>query len=484
MGLLHQLGSGQGYLKAGFLGFNKSGKSFTAAVIAVGLWKHLGKKGRIVLFDTEGGSEYLVPMIEKETGSKPLGVRSRSFADLMAVTSELQPDDIFLVDSITHPWRELCDAHLAKVNEGRQKKRLPPRSKLEFQDWGPIKLTWAQWTDWYLNSKVHIIICGRAGFEYEMEDNAETGKKELQKVGVKMKTESEFGFEPSLLVEMERVQVFEGEKHVIKRRATVLGDRFQVLDGKSFDNPTFKTFLPHIQLLTPGAHAPIDTGLKSDTGVDESGDEHWQRERREREILSEEVKGLFQQYIPGQTAADKKTRTEMMEKYFGTRSWTKVENLQSGELRDGLRGLRRHFEGNPDDKFDMLARFQEVKKQLRAATGSDDAYYAILGSHGYEKSNQIADPDQRQQILSDMRARAATQSSPAASSAKPESGGPGAPGGTPGLTVGDFSAAELAGVRLVAERLKYSTVEEYLALFAKDQREEILAAAERWAEAQ
>src|SRR6185503_10075486 len=98
-------------------------------------------------------------------------------------------------------------------------------------------------TDFYLNSKLHIIICGRAGFDYDYEENEETQRKELIKTGIKMKTEGEFGFEPSLLVEMEAVQNLaqgggRGKKNAapkagvsVTRRAVVLKDRFSVIDG-------------------------------------------------------------------------------------------------------------------------------------------------------------------------------------------------------------------------------------------------------------
>jgi hypothetical protein len=44
-----------------------------------------------------------------------------------------------------------------------------------------------------------VIICGRAGYEYDYFEDDE-GKKQLEKTGIKMKAETEMGFEPSLLV--------------------------------------------------------------------------------------------------------------------------------------------------------------------------------------------------------------------------------------------------------------------------------------------
>ena len=339
MSVLEQLGLGQGFAKVGILGFNKSGKTYTATEIAIGLFKMLG--GDIAFFDTETGSEYVAGKIRKATGKPLMGKKSRSLKDLMAVAKEMKRGDILLVDSITHPWRELCESHLRAVNESLARKNRAPRTKLEFQDWGPIKAEWEKWTTWFLNSPVHVIICGRAGFEYDMELNEETNRKELIKTGTKMKTESEFGFEPSLLIEMERVLETSGKsRRVTKRQAIVIGDRFDVLDGKVFLNPKFKDFEPHFKLLTPGAHSEIDTDLKSDTGVGDDGDGEWNRERKLRSIFAEEIQGLLTAHYPGQTAADKKEKADLLWDTFHTRSWTAVENTDSKRLKDGLSRLR------------------------------------------------------------------------------------------------------------------------------------------------
>lgn len=332
-----KLGQGQGYLKAGFLGFSKAGKTHTAVELAIGTRAVMGLSGPIAMFDTEGGSEYVAEWIRQATGQDPVGARSMALDDLLDVTRACEQEgvSVLIVDSLTHVWRELTEAYLARINEGRAKRRLPPRG-MEFQDWGPVKRVWAKWTDLYLNSKLHIIICGRAGFEYDYETNDE-GKKELVKTGTKMKVESEFGFEPSLLIEMERVLMRDKRRgKVTLHRATVIGDRFGLIDGKTRDNPTFKFFEPYILRLKPGAHAPIDTALKSDAGVNDYGHD----DRRQRDIALEEIEGELVTAFPATQGKDRVAKLAVLERVFGTKSWEAIRSRGLAELRDGLATIR------------------------------------------------------------------------------------------------------------------------------------------------
>ena len=348
MGLLQPIGEGQGYLKAGFLGFAAGGKTHTAMLVALGVRQHFGLKGPIGMFDTEGGVEYVGPRIRKATGLPVVGVKSRSLDTLIQVGREAEVSDIsvLIVDSVTHVWREVCKSALEEINARRKQRKQYPIQKLEFQHWGPIKDRWAEWTDLYLNAKLHIIICGRAGYEYDYEQVGEDSrKKELVKTGIKMKTETEFGFEPSLLCEMEQEQEMQGDGTTrIFQRATILKDRFDVMQGASMRNPGFDFFLPHIELLTPATHTAIDTTTKTRLGLDEDGSDDAQREMRSREILAEEVKGLFTLYLPGQSAEEKKRKAQLLQQHFGSTSWTAVERMHSDKLKAGFESLKATLE--------------------------------------------------------------------------------------------------------------------------------------------
>ena len=52
----------------------------------------------------------------------------------------------------------------------------------------------------------------------------------------------------------------------------------------------------------------------------------------------------MQKYFPSQSADDKKKRQDLMEMFFDTRSWTKVENTQSEKLKTGYELLKAHLE--------------------------------------------------------------------------------------------------------------------------------------------
>ncbi len=341
MSILKPLGTSPAYLRAGFLGFPKSGKTYTATTLAIGTRALFKLDGPIAFFDTEGGTDYIGERVRKETGKDLVGVKSRSFTDLMQAARECEKSgvSVFLVDSVTHVWRELCDAMLMQINDRRKKRGWNAQRSLEFQDWSTVKGKWAEWTDFFLNSRLHVIICGRSGFTYDMVANEE-GKKELTKTGTKMKVETEFGFEPSLLVEMEQI-VDDSKKRKVVHRATVIGDRFGLIDAKQCDDPSFKFFEPHVRALDPSGHSTIDTTVKTDLKLGEEGDGGWHREKRQRTIFAEEIQGELARAYPGQTAAEKAAKADLLEKFFLTRSWTKVsEQLDSETLSAGLHNLR------------------------------------------------------------------------------------------------------------------------------------------------
>ena len=364
MGLLKKAQNEQAYLKAGMLGFPGSGKTFTATMLSIAIAKLHGENKPVAFFDTETGSDYVVRYFEDE-GIDMLSAKSSSFADLMTVAREAEKTCcVLIVDSISHVWRELCEAY-------QQRRKV---SKLGFQHWADIKREWAEWTKFYLNSKLHIFVLGRAGYEYDME-TGEDGKKELIKAGTKMKVESEFGFEPSLLIEMERVSKGAAPGSGWLHRAHILKDRTDTVNGMAFDfekprkaykegdwQATYRSFAPIFkQLNIGGAHRGIEGHSSADLFPGPSGESARAIAEKRKEIALEEIKHSLGVLYPGATDAAKKARAAMCEELIGVRVWPAVEMKPMQELELAARRCR-WLEGNyqeagaPENDEDMKRR--------------------------------------------------------------------------------------------------------------------------------
>jgi hypothetical protein len=311
------------YAKVGALGFQGSGKTFESLLLACGLHKKIGSNRPIRIFDTEGGISYQLERIRALTGMEPEGEQRQSFVDLMAFTRTCQEGDIVMVDSVTHPWAELLRAAKTRAKGLRAI--------------GIAKDEWAPFTQWVLGSPCHVFICGRAGYDFDQEED-EHGHKEMVKTGTRMKTEGEFGYEPSLLLEMIRAQSKDG---VIEHEILVKKDRFALLDGRSFlfgpdarvlsdlaYNPVFKVFEPwfdKLDLSVQGAPSGLDISDKTATILDANGDGEYRREQTARAVLLDQIANdLFLAY-PGQGAEAKSARLRTTEEIFGTTSWEALD---------------------------------------------------------------------------------------------------------------------------------------------------------------
>lgn len=326
------------FLKMGIMGFAGSGKTYTGSLVAIGLAKAAIKKqmpyaGRPVFFvDTEGGSDYVVDEFER-AGVELVVARTRAFADLKAAMAEAEKGaSVLIIDSITHFWTEWQEAYKAGKNR---------RRGLEFSDWGEVKGQWRKsFTEPYLNSNLHIIMCARASWEYDhFTDDA--GKKQIEKSGIKMSAEKEMGFEPSLLVYMEHDQ--DPDTHKVTRKAYVMKDRFRNLDGEVIENPTFKSFVPHIEKLNWGGdQGGVDTSRTSEAMVEP---DQWDRRKTDRDIVLDEINALLSTAF-STSQADKKAKNELLEAAFGTVSMTEIEKrISLEELQTAYDKCHRQLKG-------------------------------------------------------------------------------------------------------------------------------------------
>jgi hypothetical protein len=353
MGMLKPATNKQAYAKVGIYGTAGSGKTRTASEIAIGLHKAIGSTKPVAAFDTEPAFSFVLPLFQKAGIELLVADESRALADLMKFMDEAESvSDIVIIDSITHVWRDAQESYLGRVNDTRKRYGKKPLAALEFQHWRPIKAAWADFTDRFLSSKMHVIVCGRAGNVYEYQDKDDgSGKKELITTGTRMATEKELGYEPSLLIEM----VIERDNNRAINTAVIQKDRADTLNGHEVRMPNFAKLKAHFDALNIGGEH-FDSMEKRDSKAmfpeaDESG---WDAEKRNREIWSEEIAELLKKHHPSQSVDDKQKRADLLEKFFGTRSWTAVENMKAERLEFAYGAMKAHLEPEPEKVAEVL----------------------------------------------------------------------------------------------------------------------------------
>lgn len=313
--------------KIGLYGGAGSGKTRTATEIAVGLAQ--AQRVPVAFFDTEGGSDFML-LICAKAGVELLVAKARAFKDLMAFMVEARSAEaVIIVDSISHTWDDLRESYERKLKRTKG---------LEIWDWGIIKPAWRKFTDEFLASPCHAIVCGRAASIYERVYDETRDKWEVQTTGSRMKTEKETGYEPSLLIEMERVQKpgEPGWTHV----ATVVKDRSDTMDGQQITDPSFADFSPFFNALNIGGeHHPTDVQSTSDD-LFQSPDNAIERKRHVA-IALEKIKDAFVfADIGTRRDEDKKRMKELLAQCFGTSAWSEIEDMALEGLQRGLGQLR------------------------------------------------------------------------------------------------------------------------------------------------
>lgn len=363
MSLFKKASNTMAYAKIGILGFAGAGKTRTSTEIAIGLHKAIQSKKPVGFVDTETGSDFVLPIFQKH-GIELMVSKTRAFKDLADAMKE-GPNlfDIMIIDSVSHFWVDIVESYKKKKNVNR----------LSFQDWGIIKPMWSNdFSTPFVTSPIHLIVCGRAGFEYDYFEG-DDGKMELYKTGTKMKAEGEFGFEPSLLIEMERIknpqateeynkaktrdQKTKAAKRILTdrefvRQAIVLKDRSDIMDGMVFYNPKYDDFAPHWESINIGGeHHPLEQG-DSTSLFHKEGKPQWIIDKTRAQIALDEIKAEYDKNLPGSTADVKKAKIKMAEKVFGTNSWTAIEGMSYMLLEGGLKRMRVIFsvpENTPDN---------------------------------------------------------------------------------------------------------------------------------------
>lgn len=315
------------FLKMGLMGNAGSGKTLTSCLTAIGLITHCRTIGLeyakkpVFFLDSENGSDYVQDLFE-EAGIELQVLKSKSFKDLCATMPEAEKHaSLLIIDSVSAFWDEWKKTY----------QRTKGRTRLQFEDFGYIKDQWREgFTDRFINSKLHCIMCGRLAYEWDYSVDEETGKKNLEKTDVKMAAEKELGYESSLFAMMERDRNMKTNEVV--RTVTILKDRFRAIDGQTFENPSYKTFAPHIlKLNLAGSGAGIDLTRSSADMV--PPDPKRENTAIRRKICLDYINTLLDEYGAGGTSKEaKEKRIALLKTHFKTVSKTEIEELMS--LRD------------------------------------------------------------------------------------------------------------------------------------------------------
>lgn len=315
------------FLKAGFYGNAGTGKTHTAALLAIGIHRHIKSTKPIVYFDTELAAKFLLPLFD-EAGIEVKVRNSRSITDLveaMRMCRENGYADVLIIDSITHVYEHMVEAYKAKRN----------RTALELRDWGIIKPAWSkQFADPYVRDPYHIVMCGRAGDIYASERNEETGKTEMYKDGVRMRAGGDVGYEPDLLVYMERLEELKGKNKGVWRTATVAKDRTTIVDGKTFTNPTFEDFRPAIESILKDPSPRLDQ-TEADPTLGIRTEEDKREWTRRRDIALEVIEAKLTKAYPGSAAIAKRLKVEALEAAYNTGSWTAIQGMRPEAIERG-----------------------------------------------------------------------------------------------------------------------------------------------------
>jgi len=376
------------FAKVAFYGSQGAGKTGTAMRVAIGLSILAGGKDGpkpIFFIDTETGSDFFVDKEAESLVRRDLTdgaeipfyqLKTRAFRQLKPAIDEAEESGaVMVIDSVSHFWDELIAAYMKRMK----------RKFMHFEDWQPVKHDWRElFATPFVNSKVHVVSCGRLQQLFEdMFD--EDGKRDIVAIGDRMRAEKEFGYEASLEVKMESMQVGVDQLRAAKDKkeragleirsdmmiqATVLKDRSEMLNGKVFQFPTFEDFLPHVQWLNLGGeHLGVDTATSE--ALFSTGNSHSQRKRK-KEIALDELKEEFARAFPGRDKETNILKSDVANEIFGTRSWEAVQDMKLEEVVDGLAVFRRAIEeiqaAEQPDVADIIGRAKDAVKAEREMT--------------------------------------------------------------------------------------------------------------------
>lgn len=331
------------FIKASFGGFAGSGKSRTATEFIVGSYHDMKCTKPILAIDNEKGSRFFIPFFKKELPDTKVFVKDTvHLADVVSAMELLNSGEIdfLLVDSLSKVWYQYVSDYRAKNNI----------RFMTLQDWGKILPSWQQeFSDKFVNINGSIVFTGRGGFTYEKEedekneDGSTKKKGAFVKSGVKMKMAGETPFEPDINVWMEQQQEMTEKGLSVWREAQIMKDRSNMIDGKTFRNPTYSDFAPVIAFLMNLPTGEV-AGATSTQNLAPSENFEGYEKRQSREIALEKIKAEFEKMGLGTGKEDKQLKVLIFEKIFKTTAWAELERRDANMLAADLLELIEFFQ--------------------------------------------------------------------------------------------------------------------------------------------
>lgn len=373
-------------IKIGWFGPQGSGKTTSAAMLALALSKEHHGGAPVFVTDTEPGWQFLRPMFAVE------GVEliQRTVPTFKAMLNDIREAEklgacVWAGDSLTIIWQELMQSFKAR-NNGR----------IPINVWGDIKALWGQYTTAFLNSHMHGFALGRLGnVMEEIEDEQKPGETKLVKTGTQFKAggSESFGYEPHLLLELSLERKAktragakrEGEGRMV-HRVDVLKDRTWALNGKVIrwsDKPRYEkggyrtvydSIKPHFdgvqQTMAP---VQLETGESSTSLIADTGSSVYHERRARRDVLVAEFIASIELLWGGQDKASKQMRLKVFERIFGFKTKEAAAEAKLEVIERGVRIIQA-FEKKTREQPDILLQEEaDIFKSLDQVIAISDA---------------------------------------------------------------------------------------------------------------
>lgn len=356
-----ELASKNHFIKASFGGFQGAGKTRTATEFIIGTYKDLKCSKPILIIDNEKGSRFLIPIFKK-AGIQAIAKDTTSLRDIHEAFNFLKSKEIdfLFIDSLTKIYYQFIKDYKSKNN----------KSFMSLMDWGKVLPVWQEeFSDRFVNAEGNIVFTGRGGFEYDKEDDTkdENGnvieKGTYVKSGVKMKIAGETPYETDLNIwmQLEKELTKEGKPHQVNV-AYVLKDRSDTINGRIFEMPKYRQFKPIVNFILglPIGDLPQESFIENLTP---GNDFDYYEKQLKRKIEVEKIEALFELNNLGspRSAEEKKIKTMIIQKIFGTTSKTEIEKMNYPQLNfcrselEELFGIMKSYE----DKIDCVENYKQ-----------------------------------------------------------------------------------------------------------------------------